>query len=252
MAYATPPIFTSLGQRNNLGEIGHFYTLFPSMDLSEIEHDQLENLTQTKRQLRLGETLYRPGDHFFALYIVRSGFLKTTLIDRDGREQITGLHMSGEMLGVDGIATDIHTCAAIALENTEVYLIQYHQLEDKNQDCNALQHFFRKILSQEIRRKETMMMLLGTMRANERVATFLLNLSQSYLARGFSRYEFYLRMSRAEIANYLGLKIETVSRILSSFQAMGCIETQQKHIVIHDLEKLRRMVNKPVPTRLSS
>ncbi|HVC48733.1 MAG TPA: helix-turn-helix domain-containing protein [Burkholderiales bacterium] len=240
----THPIPSSLNPATNPAGLGNFHVLFPSTGISDMEHGLLEKLAQTKRRLRIGECLYRTGEGFFFLYIIRSGFFKTTLIDKEGREQITGFHMSGEMMGIDGIATDIHACSAFALENSEVCLIPYQQLENTDQSSEAFQHFLRKALSHEITRDENMMMLLGTMRANERVAAFLLYLSQSYLARGFSRYEFYLRMSRAEIANYLGLKIETVSRILSSFQSMGCIETQQKHIVIHDLEKLKHLDSK--------
>ncbi len=151
----------------------------------------------------------------------------------DGREQVTGFQMAGELLGLDGISTEHHTCNAIALEDSEICVIPVHPA---GRACRVrstrLQHQFHKVMSREIVRDHGVMMLLGTMRAEERLAAFLLNLSQRFTARGFSPSEFYLRMTREEIGSYLGLKLETVSRAFSRFQEEGYIAVQQKHIRI--------------------
>ncbi|HVC48549.1 MAG TPA: fumarate/nitrate reduction transcriptional regulator Fnr [Burkholderiales bacterium] len=243
MAYTTSPISFNVNQLKNTCASCNLHTLCLPMGLSTEDLDQLDELIQTKRRLRVGESLYRAGDDFHAIYAVRSGFFKSTLSNQDGREQVTGFHMSGEIMGMDGIASDVYICDAVALEDSEICLIQYHHLESVLQSCNSLQHHFHKLMSREIMRDQNVMMLLGSMRADERLAAFLLNLSQRYAARGFSRHEFYLRMSRSEIASYLGLKIETISRIFSSFQFDGYIEVHQKHIIIKDMGKLEALIS---------
>jgi CRP/FNR family transcriptional regulator len=210
------------------------------MGLSVEEMEHLDSIVFTRKRVKRGEDLYRAGDSFGAIYAVRSGFFKTNVILEDGRDQVTGFHMPGEILGLDGIGTEHHTCNALALEDCEVCVIPFARLEEVSREIRNLQHQFHKMMSREIVRDQGVMMLLGTMRAEERVAAFLLNLSQRFVARGYSPAEFHLRMTREEIGSYLGLKLETVSRIFSKFQEQALISVQQKLIRILDTEGLKQ------------
>lgn len=211
--------------------------------LSLEELERLDELVSTRRRIKRGEQLYRAGDAFDSIYAIRSGFFKTDVLLEDGRDQVTGFQMAGELLGLDGISTEHHTCNAIALEDSEVCSIPFLRLESLSREIHTLQHHFHKVMSREIVRDHGVMMLLGTMRAEERLAAFLLNLSQRFTARGFSHAEFYLRMTREEIGSYLGLKLETVSRAFSKFQEEGYIAVQQKHIRILDVTGLKALMN---------
>jgi CRP/FNR family transcriptional regulator len=151
--------------------------------------------------------------------------------------------MAGELLGLDGISQDHHTVDAIALEDSQVCVIPYSQLEELSREFNDLQHQFHKIMSREIVRDHGVMLLLGSMRAEERLAAFLLNLTQRLQARGFSASALILRMTREEIGSYLGLKLETISRTFSKFQDEGLLEVRQRQIAILDQEGLQRLVN---------
>lgn len=207
--------------------------------LSGSDAVRAEELVYTKKRVKRGDTLYRAGDAFNSLYAVRSGFFKTTLMTDDGREQVSAFHMGGEMLGMDGIGGGSHGTSAIALEDSEVCVMPYTRLQELTHSIPMLQNQFHKVMSREIVREHGVMMLLGSMRAEERLAAFLLNLSQRFAARGYSRNDFQLRMTREEIGSYLGLKLETVSRAFSKFQEEGLLEVQQKHIRILDAEGLR-------------
>jgi CRP/FNR family transcriptional regulator len=187
--------------------------------------------------------LFRAGDSFQSLYAVRTGFFKTCVSSEDGRDQVTGFQMAGELLGLDGISHDRHNCDAIALEDSQVCVIPFSQLEDLSRDFTPLQHQFHKIMSREIVRDHGMMLLLGSMRAEERLAAFLLNLTQRLQARGFSASSLILRMTREEIGSYLGLKLETVSRTFSKFQDDGLLEVKQRHIRILDEAGLRQLIS---------
>ena len=211
--------------------------------LSLEELERLDDLISTRRRIKRGDYLYRVGDGFDAIYAIRSGFFKTDVLLEDGREQVTGFQMGGELLGLDGISTEHHTCNAIALEDSEICAIPFARLESLSREIHTLQRHFHKVMSREIVRDHGVMMLLGTMRAEERLAAFLLNLSQRFTARGFSHTEFYLRMTREEIGSYLGLKLETVSRAFSQFQEEGHIAVQQKHVRILNVDGLKALLN---------
>lgn len=203
-----------------------------------ISHDSgYAGLEFTRKRVKRGESLYRAGGAFDSLYAVRSGFFKSSLVLEDGRDQVTGFHMAGEVLGLDGIGTGRHAADAIALEDSEVCIIPATRLEEP-----TLQRQLQKVMSRELVRDQGVMMLLGTMRAEERLAAFLLNLSQRFVARGFSQCEFHLRMTRDEIGSYLGLSLETVSRLFSRFQDDGHIAVQQKHIRILDILGLKAVM----------
>jgi CRP/FNR family transcriptional regulator len=215
--------------------------------LSQPEMDRLDDLIHLRRTTRKGQSIYRAGDRFDAIYAVRSGFFKTNVLLEDGRDQVTGFYMGGELIGMDGIGTELHTCDAIALEDSEVCVIPFSRLEDLSREVQALQHHFHKVMSREIVRDHGVMMLLGSMRAEERLAAFLVNLSQRFTARGYSPSEFYLRMTREEIGSYLGLKLETVSRVFSRFQDEGLVSVRQKHIRIIDIPRLKQVMSHQQP-----
>ena len=151
--------------------------------------------------------------------------------------------MAGELLGFDGIGTELHTCDAIALEDSQVCVIGFDHLEALSRTCAELQHQIHKIMSREIVREHGVMLLLGSMRAEERLAAFLLNLTQRLQARGFSPTALVLRMTREEIGSYLGLKLETVSRTFSKFQDDGVLEVRQRQLRVLDEPALRQLVN---------
>ena len=199
----------------------------------------LDDLAYTRMRVKRGETLFHAGAEFTALYAVRSGFFKSNVLLEDGRDQVTGFHMAGEVLGLDGIGTGHHTADVIALEDGEVCVIPYAHLEEP-----GMQRQLQKVMSRELVRDQGVMMLLGTMKAEERLAAFLLNLSTRFNARGYSPNEFHLRMTRDEIGSYLGLSLETVSRLFSRFQEDGHITVQQKHIRILDIPGLKAVMTR--------
>lgn len=211
--------------------------------LSHPQLEQLDSLIATRRAIKRGDALFHAGDAFRSLYAVRTGFFKTCVSSEDGREQVTGFQMAGELLGLDGISQDRHVCDAVALEDAQVCVIPYSQLEELSREFTDLQHQFHKIMSREIVRDQGVMLLLGSMRAEERLAAFLLNLTQRLHTRGFSASALVLRMTREEIGSYLGLKLETVSRTFSKFQDDGLLEVKQRDIRILNDEGLRKLVN---------
>ncbi len=211
--------------------------------LSSEQMNRIDEIVATRRKVKRGAALFRNGEAFTSLYAIRTGFFKTCIATEDGRDQVTGFQMAGEIIGLDGIVNDRHSCDAVALEDAEVCVMPYNTLEELSREVNALQHHVHKVMSREIVREHGVMLLLGSMRAEERLAAFLLNLVQRLHARGFSQSELVLRMTREEIGSYLGLKLETVSRTFSKFADDGMIEVKQRHVRILDTEKLQSMVN---------
>jgi CRP/FNR family transcriptional regulator len=214
--------------------------------LSETELKRVDELVAHRRSIKRGNALFHNGEPFSALYAVRTGFFKTSLTTEDGRDQVTGFQMAGEIIGLDGIVNDQHTCDAIALEDAEVCVMPFERIEEISREVGALQKHVHRIMSREIVREHGVMLLLGSMRAEERLAAFLLNLVQRLQARGFSKSELILRMTREEIGSYLGMKLETVSRTFSKFADEGIIEVKQRLIHIRDAEALKRLVNSQV------
>ena len=207
----------------------------PAQDL-----ELLADLAYTRKRVKRGEALYRAGGGFDSLYFVRSGFFKSRVVLEDGRDQVTGFHMAGEFVGMDAIDTQRHGSDTVALEDSEVCMIPSAHLEQPR-----MQRQLQRVMSRELVRDQGVMLLLGTMKAEERLAAFLLNLSQRLLARGFSPSEFHLRMTRDEIGSYLGLSLETVSRLFSRFHHEELISVQQKHIRIHDVAGLKAVMVHP-------
>ncbi|BCL75463.1 transcriptional regulator [Jeongeupia sp. HS-3] len=212
-------------------------------ELSAEEMKQVDELIGQGKPIKRGEALYRAGEPFRALYAVRVGFFKTSVVSEDGREQVTGFHMSGELMGMDAISADHYTCDAVALEDSEVCELPFEEMEALSRKVPVLQRHFYRVMSREIVRDHGVMLLLGNMKAEERIAAFLLNLSQRFQVRGYSSMSFHLRMTREEIGSYLGLKLETVSRTLSKFQDQGLIKVQNRLIELHDVDGLKLLVN---------
>ena len=211
------------------------------LGLSEPDISALDKVIRRRRTLKKGELLYRFGDPLRSLYAIRNGSLKTTGLIEDGRAQVTGFYLPGELLGIDAINTDRHPCSAEALETSEVCEIPYNALEELAQQVHGLQHQLLRIMSREIVRDEEMLMMLGRMSAEERLASCLMSFSRRLARLGGPPAEFKLSMSRQDLGDYLGLALETVSRLLSRFQEDGLIGVHGRQIVLRNVEQLRAM-----------
>lgn len=211
--------------------------------LHSSEFDQLDAVIRRSRRLKKGQHLFRSGDPFTSLFAIRTGFFKTNIASQDGRDQVTGFYMSGELIGLDGISNNEYSCNAVALEDSEVCELPFDRLQELSGVIPSLQRHFMRLMSNEIVRDQSIMLLLGNMKAEERIAAFLMNLSQRLNSRGFSSTDFILRMSREEIGSYLGLKLETVSRTLSKFHQNGLVKVDHKHIQLLKPAELNRMIS---------
>ncbi|MEO8004237.1 MAG: helix-turn-helix domain-containing protein [Betaproteobacteria bacterium] len=201
--------------------------------------ERVQTIVHARRRVKRGESIFHAGDTFGSVYAIRSGFFKSSVVDDDGREQVTGFCMGGELLGMEGIGAGTYNATATALEDSEVCVMPYGMIEEMSFQVRPLQRLLHAVMAREIVRDQGIMMLLGSMRAEERLAVFLLNLSQRFAVRGYSHADFLLRMTREELGSYLGLKLETVSRVFSKFQEAGILTVQQKHIRITDFPGLK-------------
>ena len=209
------------------------------LGLDEEVSREFDRLFVQTRRLPRREVHYRAGDAFGALHLVRAGTLKTLMLAEDGREQITGYHMPGDIVGLDGVGQPLHTCDAIALEDSEVRSLPLARLDEVARDPRLMNGLFR-LMARDMRRSQDLIMLLGSMCAEERLATFLLNLSHRHRARGLDHNELSLRMTREEIASFLGLKLETVSRTFSRLHGEGLIHVQGRAVRLLDMAGLKR------------
>ena len=208
-----------------------------------LEREQVHKFDQVigrRRRLKRDEPLYKRNDAFRNLYAIRFGHVKTYQVNASGDAQITGFHMAGDLLGMDAIG-GAHHCHAIALEDSEVCEIPFARLEDLFGEVPALLRHFHRTMSQEITREQNVMLLLGNMRADQRFAAFLVNLASRYAARGYASTCLQLRMSREEIGNYLGLTIESISRLLSRFKAQGLLQVDKRELTLLDLARLKSL-----------
>ncbi|MGF6272890.1 CRP/FNR family transcriptional regulator [Massilia sp. UYP11] len=210
------------------------------MGLDDAEIDRLDQIIGRRRRLARDERLYGVGEPFRNLYAVRFGHFKTSLVNAAGAAHITGFQMAGELLGMDAIS-GTHHCDAVALEDSEVCEIPFTRLEDLFGEVPTLLRHFHRIMSQEITREQNVMLLLGNMRAEQRFAVFLVNLSARYATRGYAADRFQLRMSREDIGNYLGLTIESVSRLLSRFRKQGWLHVDRREVTLLDPVKLKAL-----------
>lgn len=210
--------------------------------LTDEEAERLDKLILQRFKVKKSAALYRIGDPLRWLYAVRIGSFKTTMLSIDGREQITGFQMPGETLGLDAISSDLHTCNAFALEDSEVCPIPFANLERLARELPSLQHNLNKILSREIVCDYDMLMMLGNMNSDERLAAFLLNLSQRMSMRGYSSREFVLKMRRDEIGSYLGLRLETICRTIAHLREQGLAVVEGRDVKIQNMDGLKQLV----------
>ena len=194
-------------------------------------------LSFTVRKVLAGGVLYSKGNPLHCLHAVRTGSLKACLSLPDGREQVTGFHMAGDVVGLDGVADGWHRCTVIALEDTHTYAIAYPFQLDSPADAPTVHADLHRLLSLEISRSHWHMVLLAQLGAQERLAAFLLDLSQRSSARGHSAREFNLSMTRRDLGSYLGMALETVSRTFSEFKALHHVEVDRRHVRIPDLPR---------------
>ena len=206
--------------------------------LSHADLDKVDALVKERVALKKGGSLYRHGDLMTSVYSIRFGTLKTEHGLSDGRSQVVGFHLPGEILGLDAISDGHHQSDAIALEDSEACIIRFAEFESLARQIPALQNQFHRILSRELTQDQRHLLALGSMRAEERLAGFLLSLSERLAARGYTNHEFDLRMSREEIGSYIGIQIETVSRLLSRFAEAGLIQVKQRHVKLIDMDGL--------------
>jgi len=210
--------------------------------MSGSEMAKLDGVVKQRNPLQKNEFLYRDGEPANAIYAVRSGSLKTAAESSNGDEQIVGFHLAGEIVGLDGFGTGDHTCNAVALETTSVCVLPLNQLEDLCHVMPGLQRQMRRIMGKEVNEDHRMLLMLGKMSAEERLASFLLSFSTRMKERNWREDEFILSMPRQDIANYLGVAVETVSRLFSRYQEEGIIEVDRRRISILEMTKLKMMV----------
>lgn len=219
-------------------------TLCLPMGLEPEDVDRLDTIVKRSRPLHRGDHLFRTGDRFRSLYVVKTGSVKTYTPNSEGGEQVLGFHLPGEIIGLDAIELDSHACGAKVLETSAICEIPFARLEELSMAIPSLQHQMYRLLSKEIHQDTEMLLLLGKKNAEERLATFLLSLSHRLKKRGLSPTDFHLSMSRHEIGNYLGLAVETVSRLFTRFQEEGLVGVDRKHVRLTDIEGLEALVGR--------
>jgi CRP/FNR family transcriptional regulator len=209
--------------------------------VSEADLELLDRIIKRRRPVRRGEYLYRSGDSFQSIFAVKSGAFKTFIFTEDGREQITGLHLPGELFGLEGISSGKYCCAAMALERSAVCEIPFDRLEELGAQVPSLLSQMLRIMSREMGKDKQVLQVTKTS-ADGKLAGLLLSLSERYRERGFSAQAFRLSMSRSEIGNYLGLAEETVSRLFTLFQDEGLLTVRRKEVNLLDIPGLRAIV----------
>jgi CRP/FNR family transcriptional regulator, anaerobic regulatory protein len=206
---------------------------------------KLDELVKERIRIEKGQPLFQHGETLDALFGLRTGSIKTQVTEASGEQQITGFFLPGEIIGLDGMMDGEHNSTAIAMEDSEVCVVKLDTLDEISHYVPSLQHQIRRLMSKEIARSHQVLLALGSMRSEQRLAAFLINLSQRLSALGYSPSEFIMRMSREEIGNYLGLTLETVSRLFSRFAREGLIRVSQREIKILDMAALNELVGKP-------
>lgn len=201
----------------------------------------MDRLVKRRTPLKKGDYIYHTGDKFNSLYAIQYGAVKSYGVTLDGKEQITGFHLTGEVLGLDAIDSNMHSCNSVALEKTEICELPFDALEHLQREVPGLQHDLACIMSREIRRDQGMMMMMGSSSAEQRLVRFLLNLRERLLKRGFDGDQLCLPMTRQDIGNYLGLAFETVSRQLAHLQDIGMLHIENKNIRLLDIDGLENL-----------
>ena len=219
------------------------------MGLTPEDVERLDDIVKRARPLHRGDFLFRNGDRVRSLYVVKTGSVKSFAPSPEGGEQVLGFHLPGEIIGLDAIEKDAHACSAKVLETSAICEIPFGRLEELTSSIPSLQHQMYRLLSKEISHDTDMLLLLGKKSAEERLAAFLVSMSRRLQKRGLSPTDFYLSMSRHEIGNYLGLAVETVSRLFTRFQDEGLMLVDRKHIQLMNVEALDALVGGVGPSR---
>lgn len=214
------------------------YQLCLPTSIGQADMDLLDKIVKNRRIFKRGDYLYRLNLPFHSVYAIRSGSVKTYVLMDDGRLQITGFHIAGELLGLSAVNTRVYSCEARALETTSVCEIPFDRLEELGQQVPSLQYQMLRIMSREIAHNQELMLLLGKKNAEERLATYLISLSSRFAKRSYSATEFNLSMSRGDIGNYLGMAEETVCRVLARFEQDGLIAMQRRLVRLKDVDRL--------------
>lgn len=209
--------------------------------MSSHEIEQLDKLVQERVRLQKGQLLYQQGDELDALYGLRLGSIKTQLEEATGQMQVTGFFLPGEVVGLDGMPEGKHASNAVAMEDSEVCVVRLNNIDEISRYVPSLQQQIRRIMSKEIARSHQVLLALGSMRSEARLAAFLLNMSDRLATLGYSSTDFIMRMSREEIGSYLGLTLETVSRLFSRFAREGLIRISQREVRILDIAALKEL-----------
>ncbi len=210
-----------------------------STGLNDNELAMFDGAVKRQQPLQRGDSLYFAGNQFQSIYIVHSGSVKTYIESGDGEQQITGFHFPGDLTGTDGMENGKHTCTVEALETSSFCELYFHKFEDISQHIPMLKQQLARCMSSEINHERKMLLQLGKMNAERRLAHFLMDISARMQAHGFSRHSINLSMTRHDIANYLGLAIETVRRLLTRFQVLGVLKVERRCITIKDRQKLQ-------------
>jgi len=218
-------------------------TLCLPMSLTPEDVERLDAIVMRSRPLHRGDVLFQAGSRFRSLYVVKTGSVKTYTPSEEGGEQVLGFHLPGEIIGLEAIQSGQHTCSGKVLETSAICEIPFQRLEELSLAIPSLQHQMYRLLSKEIGQESEMLMLLGKRNAEERLASFLLSLSERFKKRGLSATDFYLSMSRHEIGSYLGLAVETVSRLFTRFQEESLLSAERKHVQLRDMEGLKAIAS---------
>ena len=216
------------------------------MGLTPEDVERLDGIVKRNRRLHRAHSLFRNGERFRSLFVVKTGSVKTYAPSPEGGEQVLGFHLPGEIIGLDAIEKEAHACSARVLETSAICEVPFSMFEELSSSIPSLQHQMYRLLSKEISHDTEMLLLLGKKSAEERLAAFLLSMSKRLRKRGLSATDFYLSMSRHEIGNYLGLAVETVSRLFTRFQEEGLLKVDRKHIQLLDLVVLEAIVARAV------
>jgi CRP/FNR family transcriptional regulator len=211
-----------------------------SQELDAGSRLRFDRLVGQHRRIARGDFLYRAGEPLRSLYALRCGFFKTRRPGPAG-EQVTGFQMAGDLLGMDAVGRAVHQSDALALDDSIVCEMPFAALERLFDDVPVLYRRFYRLMSNELNREQDLMLLLGNMRAEQRLATFLVQVGAAYADRGYSATQFQLRMSRDDIGSYLGLTIESISRLLARFTKLGLISVDKRAVVLHDPIRLAAM-----------
>lgn len=213
-------------------------TLCLPAGIARDDMERLDEVIRSRMPLDRGEALFRAGERLEQLFVVRSGTVRTTKAGADGEEQVIGFHLPGELVGLEAISDDVHHCDAIALERTSVCAVPFDHLQQIASRIPSLQRQFHRLISRELVQDQQHLLALGRRTARQRVALFLYSLAERLESAGFDGTELRLSMSREDIANYLGLALETVSRLLTKLAEEGLIEVERRRVRIDDRRAL--------------